>query len=94
MANSSESDELSVNMDNYISVTNNKMLLYTVDVTVEEKLESLTISHIKSNVEVKTQMKTKSLQKEISCLQRKELSKENEASMDVEVDLYNKDSTK
>ena len=37
VATSSESDELSANMDNYTSVTNNKMLLHTADVAVEEK---------------------------------------------------------
>ena len=36
VATSSESDELSANMDNYTSVTNNKMLLHTADVAVEE----------------------------------------------------------
>ena len=35
-ANSSESDEPSANMDNYTSVTNNKMLYHTADVVVEE----------------------------------------------------------
>ena len=59
VANSSESDELSANMDNYTSVTNNKMLLYTVDVAVDEKPESLIISPIESNEEVQTQIKLK-----------------------------------
>ena len=36
VANSSESDEPSANMDNYTSVTNNKMLYHTADVVVEE----------------------------------------------------------
>ena len=35
------------------------MLLYTVDVTVEEKPESLIISLIESNVEAQTQIKSK-----------------------------------
>ena len=35
--NSSESDELSAKIDNYTSVTNNKMLYHTADVAVEEK---------------------------------------------------------
>ena len=35
---SSESNEPSANMDNYTSVTNNKMLYHTADVSVEEKL--------------------------------------------------------
>ena len=59
VANSSESDELSVNMDNYISVTNNKILYHTSDVVVLEKLESLIISLIESNVEAQTQIKSK-----------------------------------
>ena len=50
MTTSSESDERSANMDNYVSVTNNKMIYHTADVTVEEKLESLIISSIESNV--------------------------------------------
>ena len=33
-ATSSESDELSANMDNYTSVTNNKKLLHAADVAV------------------------------------------------------------
>ena len=36
-ATSSESDELSANMDNYTFITNNKMLYHTADVAVEEK---------------------------------------------------------
>ena len=51
VATSSESDELSANMDNYTSVTNNKILLHTADVAVEEKPESLIISPIESNEE-------------------------------------------
>ena len=39
VATSSESDELSANMDNYTNVTNNKMLYHTLDVAVEEKPE-------------------------------------------------------
>ena len=46
-------------MDNYTSVTNNKMLCYTADVAVEEKHESLIISLIISNVEAQTQIKPK-----------------------------------
>ena len=51
VATSSESDELSANMDNYTSVANNKMLYHTADVAVKEKPESLKISLIESNVE-------------------------------------------
>ena len=35
VATSSESDELSANMDNYTSVTNNKMLYHTADAEVK-----------------------------------------------------------
>ena len=38
-------------MDNYTSVTNNKMLYHTADVEVKEKPESLIISPIESKVE-------------------------------------------
>ena len=48
---SSESNELSANMNNYTSVTNNKMLYRTADVAVEEKPDSLIISPFVSNVE-------------------------------------------
>ena len=58
VATSSESDELSANMDNYTSVTNNKMLYHTADVVVE-KPDSLIISPIESNVEAQTQIKSK-----------------------------------
>ena len=51
VATSSESDELSANMDSYTSVTKNKMLYHTADVAVEEKPEYLIISPIESNVE-------------------------------------------
>ena len=40
VATSSESDELSMNMDNFTSVTNNKMFYHTADVTVEENPDS------------------------------------------------------
>ena len=47
-------------MDNYASVTSNKMLYHTADVTVEEeKIESLKIWPIESNVETQTQIKPK-----------------------------------
>ena len=46
-------------MDNYTSVTNNKILLYTADVAVEDKPESLIISPIESNEEAQTQIKFK-----------------------------------
>ena len=59
VATSSESDELSANVDNYTSVTNNKMLYHTADVAVEEKPESLIISPIKSKVNAQTQIKPK-----------------------------------
>ena len=92
VATSSESDELSANMDNYTSVTNNKMLLHTADVAVEEKPESLIISPIESNEEAQTQIKSKKPSERDKLLaktrvQRKKLSKEDEASMDVEVNL-------
>ena len=92
VATSSESDELSANMDNYTSVTNNKMLLHTADVAVEDKPESLIISPIESNEEAQTQIKFKKPSERDKLLaktrvQRKKLSKEVEASMDVEVNL-------
>ena len=59
VATSSESDELSANVNNYTSVTNNKMLYHTADVEVEEKLESLIISPIESKVEDQTHIKPK-----------------------------------
>ena len=74
-------------MDNYTSVTNNKLFYHTSYVAVEEKPESLIISLIESNVETQSQIKPKNLQKEINCLQRKELSEKDEASMDAEVKL-------
>ena len=85
-------------MDNYTSVTNNKMLYHTANVAVEEKSESLIISPIESNVETQTQIKPKKPSKRDKLLartraQRKELSKEDEATMDVKVKFYNKDST-
>ena len=57
VSTSSESDELSANIDNYTSVTNNKMLYNPTDVAVEEKPESLIISPIESNVKAQTQIK-------------------------------------
>ena len=45
-ATSSESDEPSVNINNYTYVTNFKMLYHTSDVAVLEKPESLIISPI------------------------------------------------
>ena len=98
-ATSSISDEPSANMDNYTSVTNNKMLYHIADVAIEEKPESLIISTIDSNVEAQTQIKSKKPSERDKLVakkrvQRKELSKEDEASMDVEVKLlqqrYNK----
>ena len=74
-------------MDNYTSVTNNKMLNHTADVAVEEKPESLIISHIESNVEAQTQIKPKKPSERDKLLAIKELSKEDEASMDVEVNF-------
>ena len=76
----SESDELSANMNNYANVTNNKMLYHTADVAVEEKLESLIISPIESNVEAQTQIKPKKPSERDKLLaktkiQRNELSK-------------------
>ena len=87
VATSSESDELSTNMDNYTSVTNNKMLLHTADIAVEEKPESLTISPIESNVEAQTQIKSKKPSERDKLIAKKKLSKEDEASIDVEVNL-------
>ena len=67
-------------MDNYTSVTNNKMLYHTANVAVEEKSESLIISPIESNVETQTQIKPKKPSERDKLLartraQRKELSK-------------------
>ena len=92
VATSSESDELSVNMDNYTSVTNNKILYRTADVAVEEKPESLIISLIESNVKIQTQIKPKKPSERDKLfknarVQRKQFSKKDEASMDVEVNL-------
>ena len=88
MATSSASDELSANMDNYTSVTNNKMFYHTADFSVK-KIESLIISPIKCNGEVQTQIKPKKFSERDKLLAKtrvkKELSKEDEASMDVEV---------
>ena len=99
VATSSESDELSANMDNYTSVTNNKILLHTADVAVEDKPESLIISHIESNIEAQTQIKSKNLQKEINCLQRqkckeKSFLKKMKLLWMLKSIFYNKDSTK
>ena len=81
VANSSESDEPSTNMDNYTSVTNNKMLYYTADVAVEEKPEFFIISSIESNVKTQTQIKPKKPSERDKLLsktkvQRRELSLE------------------
>ena len=57
--NSSESDELLANMDNYASVTNIKMLYHTADVVVGEKPESLIISPFERNVKSQNQIKPK-----------------------------------
>ena len=46
-------------MDNYTTVTNNKMLYPKADVAVEEKPKSLITSPIESNVEAQTQTKPK-----------------------------------
>ena len=46
-------------MNNYTSVTSNKMLLHTADVAVEVKPEFLIISPIESNVEAQTQINPK-----------------------------------
>ena len=46
VATSLESDELLANMDNYTSVTNNKIFYHTADIAVEEKREFLIISPI------------------------------------------------
>ena len=99
VATSSESDELSANMDNYTSVANNKMLYHTADVTVEEKSESLIISPIGSNVEAQTKIKYKKIQKEINCLQRQECKeksflKKMKLLWMFKLNFYNKDSTK
>ena len=59
MVNYSESDEPSVNMDNYESVTNNKILYYIVEVAVEEKPKSLISSPIEGNSGTQTQIKPK-----------------------------------
>ena len=53
VATSSELDELSANMDNYTSVTNNKTLYHTADVEFEENPYSLIISPIESNGEAR-----------------------------------------
>ena len=59
VATSSESDELSANMDNYTFVINYKMLYHTADVAVEEKPKSLIISPFENNEEAQTQIKHK-----------------------------------
>ena len=99
VSTSSESDELSANMDNYTSVTNNKTLYYTADFAVEEKPESLIISSIESNVEAQTQIKPKNLQKDINCLQRQECKEKNflkklKLLWMLKLIFYNKDSAK
>ena len=71
VATSSESDELSANMDNYTFVTNNKMLYHTADVAVEEKPKSLVILFIESNVEAQTQIKSKKPSKRDKLLAKK-----------------------
>ena len=71
VATSSESDELSANMDNYASVTNNKMLYHTTDVVIEEKPESLIISPIESDVESQTQIKPKKSSERVKLLAKK-----------------------
>ena len=99
VATSSESDELSANIDNYTSVTNNKMLLHTADVAVEEKPESLIISPIESNEEAQTQIKSKK-PSEIDKLlaktrvQRKSFLKKMKLLWMLKSIFYNKDSTK
>ena len=59
MAISSEPNEPSAKMDNYVSITINKMLYHTADVAVEEKPEFLIISPIESNVRAQTQINSK-----------------------------------
>ena len=78
-------------MDNYTSVTNNKMLYHTADVAVE-KSDSLIILPIESNLEAQTQIKPQKPSEWDKLLaktrvQRKELTKEDEASIDVEVNF-------
>ena len=68
------------------------MLYLTADVTVKEKPKSLIILPIESNIEARTQIKHKKSSERDKLLvktkvQRKELSKEDEASKDVEVNL-------
>ena len=65
------------------------MLYYTANVAVKENQESLIILPIESNIEAQTQIKPSERDKLFTKtrVQRKELSKEDEASMDVEVNL-------
>ena len=75
------------------------MLNHTADVSVDEKSESLIISPIESNVGTQTQIKPKKPSERDKLLaksrvQRKELSKEDEASMMLKLIFYNKDSIK
>ena len=79
-------------MDNYTSVTNNKILLHTADVAVEEKPEYLIISPIESNVEAQNQIKPIKTSERYKLLaktrvQRKKLYKKDEAYMNVEVNI-------
>ena len=99
VATSSESDELSARMDNYTSVTNNKILLHTADVTVEEKPESLIILPIESNEEAQTQIKFKKPSERDKLfaktrMQRKKLLKKMKLLWMLKSIFYNKDSTK
>ena len=54
VATSSKSDEPPANIDNYTSITNNRMLYHTADVVFKERQESLIISLIENNVEAQT----------------------------------------
>ena len=99
VATTSKSDELSANMDNYTSVTNNKMLLHTADVAVEEKPESLIISLIESNEEAQTQIKPKKPSERDKLLaktrvQKKSFLKKMKLLWMLKLIFYNKDSTK
>ena len=71
------------------SVANNKMLYHSADVAVKENQESLIILPIESNIEAQTQIKPSEWDKLLAKtrVHRKELSKEDEASIDVEVNL-------
>ena len=99
VATSWESDELSANMDNYTSVTSNKMLYHTADVAVEEKPKFLIILPIESYVETQTQIKSKNLQKEINWLQKQKRKQKSFLKMIklpwiLKLVFYNKDSAK